>query len=440
MGPVGQDLWNATVPFAINTNLVYSFEFSVPISGWAATDIVTPESSISGQARYTTNAAQSIAGAGSSVVVDFEDKVYDINNEVTAGAGWLFTAKTAGYYQVNARVTYASSSAWGAGEYAVLELRKNSTTVALATNKVIDATVTQEYAVSVSDAVYLNPGDTLDVRTAQTSGSTIALVNVGSYNYISISKVTGPGSQSFYISSPLVAPPDGTGIKLKSSTNTDVMTVSDTGSAVITATSGVGLIVKGSGTTSASSNQIWRASDNTTLGYVENGGAWTMLGNVTSTGGNFVVGTAGKGIDFTATASIGTPSSELLNDYEEGTYTPTVYGTFSLGNGTLTARYVKVGVKIYVSIRIVWGTTTTTTGLAITGIDLPTSATYDSSGTFYVRDSGSGGVYGGLAFIRTNADPAKLGLRTFANADIAPTVPITFSDGDELSISITYID
>ena len=210
----------------------------LPISGWSATDIVTPEASISGQARYTTNAAQSIAGTGSSVVVDFEDKVYDINSEVTTGAGWLFTAKSAGYYQVNARVTYALSSAWGAGEYAVLELRKNSSTVALATNKVVDATGTQEYAVSVSDAVYLNTGDTLDVRTAQTSGSNISLVNVGSYNYVSISKITGPGSQSFYISSPLVAAADGTGIKFKSSTYADIGSATDAGAWTLGSSSG----------------------------------------------------------------------------------------------------------------------------------------------------------------------------------------------------------
>jgi hypothetical protein len=257
--------------------------FSVPISGWAATDIVTPESSISGQARYTTNAAQNIPNA-SLTVVNFEDKSYDINNEVTTGAGWIFTAKTSGKYQVNAQVLLNTSAAWGAGDYATIIIGLNGSTYSTRQIKYVDATVTQEVSISISDIVPLEVGDTVSILVGQYSGTNITLYASGVYNSVSISKVTGPGSQSFYISSPLVAPPDGTGIKLKNSTNTDVMTVSDAGAAVITATSGVGLIVKGSGTTSSSSNQIWRASDNTTLGYVENGGAWTFNHNDASTG------------------------------------------------------------------------------------------------------------------------------------------------------------
>lgn len=51
----------------------------------------------------------------------------------------------------------------------------------------------------------------------------------------------------------------------------------------------------------------------------------------------------GKGIDFSATSGTGT--SELLDDYEEGTWTPTLIGSTS-GSATLTvsgSSYVKVG-------------------------------------------------------------------------------------------------
>ena len=48
-------------------------------------------------------------------------------------------------------------------------------------------------------------------------------------------------------------------------------------------------------------------------------------GDVTISNGNLVMGTSGKGIDFSATSnSSGTMGSELLNDYEEGTWTPTL--------------------------------------------------------------------------------------------------------------------
>ena len=49
-------------------------------------------------------------------------------------------------------------------------------------------------------------------------------------------------------------------------------------------------------------------------------------GNVTVNTGNLVIGTAGKGIDFSAqtasSASGASATSELLDHYEEGTWTP----------------------------------------------------------------------------------------------------------------------
>jgi hypothetical protein len=49
-------------------------------------------------------------------------------------------------------------------------------------------------------------------------------------------------------------------------------------------------------------------------------------GNQTVVDGNIVIGTSGNGVDFSATPgpSAGTMTSELLDDYEEGTWTPTL--------------------------------------------------------------------------------------------------------------------
>ena len=71
-------------------------------------------------------------------------------------------------------------------------------------------------------------------------------------------------------------------------------------------------------------------------------------GNVTIHTGNLVIGTSGKGIDFSATGgpTNGTGSSELLDDYEEGSWSPAVAtGTAgAVGN----ARYVKIGRMVHV--------------------------------------------------------------------------------------------
>lgn len=66
-------------------------------------------------------------------------------------------------------------------------------------------------------------------------------------------------------------------------------------------------------------------------------------GNLVLTSGNLVVAD-GKGIDFSATAGTGT--SELLSDYEEGTFTPTISSGYSVAPSAYTIQngsYVKVG-------------------------------------------------------------------------------------------------
>ena len=62
--------------------------------------------------------------------------------------------------------------------------------------------------------------------------------------------------------------------------------------------------------------------------------------------GNLIMGSAGKGIDFSATGDgAGTDSSELFDDYEEGTFTPVLGGTTNHSSYNLTGfgDYVKIG-------------------------------------------------------------------------------------------------
>ena len=102
--------------------------------------------------------------------------------------------------------------------------------------------------------------------------------------------------------------------------------------------------------------------------------------------GNLIMGTAGKGIDFSATSNgSGTTSSELLNDYEEGTWTPTVvaasgtYTTVTNQRGT----YTKIGRQVTVQFYfIVSDKGTGTAGAQIT--NLPFTVKSTSAGDQYV--------------------------------------------------------
>lgn len=79
----------------------------------------------------------------------------------------------------------------------------------------------------------------------------------------------------------------------------------------------------------------------------------SATGDVTISTGNVVMGTSGKGIDFSATASgSGTMTSELLNDYEEGTWVGTLTGSTTNPTVPVTAtgRYTKIGRVVTVQI------------------------------------------------------------------------------------------
>ena len=109
----------------------------------------------------------------------------------------------------------------------------------------------------------------------------------------------------------------------------------------------------------------------------------TFAGDVTLSTGNLVLGTAGKGIDFSITSHPAGMTSELLADYEEGTWTPnqgsglTVVGAFS-SLGT----YTKIG-RVMTVTGILFGATS----IAVTATNpvtsnLPfTQATGHSGGT-----------------------------------------------------------
>ena len=71
-------------------------------------------------------------------------------------------------------------------------------------------------------------------------------------------------------------------------------------------------------------------------------------GNTTLDNGNLKIGTAGKGIDFSASADgAGTNRSEVLTDYEHGTWTPVPEGGQTI-NTIASSFYQKIGQMVYV--------------------------------------------------------------------------------------------
>ena len=107
-----------------------------------------------------------------------------------------------------------------------------------------------------------------------------------------------------------------------------------------------------------------------------NRGQFDTSGNLKIENGNLVVGTAAKGIDFSANTHAAGMTSELLDWYEEGTFTPVIYGASSAGSGTYTTQvgeYTRIGNRVFFLINIAWSAHTGTGSMRLNGFPFASS-------------------------------------------------------------------
>jgi hypothetical protein len=99
----------------------------------------------------------------------------------------------------------------------------------------------------------------------------------------------------------------------------------------------------------------------------------TRTGDQTIVAGNLVIGTAGKGIDFSADPATAGMTSELFDDYEEGTFTPVLSSSGTAPTITSYTNqlgfYTKVGNRVFATINLRATMTNAGTGYpVITGL------------------------------------------------------------------------
>jgi hypothetical protein len=105
-----------------------------------------------------------------------------------------------------------------------------------------------------------------------------------------------------------------------------------------------------------------------------------------------VMSTSGTGIDFSATASgSGTMTSELLNDYEEGTWTGTIGGTTTNPTTpvTSTGRYTKIGRQVSVEIGFYGDTTGASGRITVSGLPFTSNASIGRPGLILIDTMGT---------------------------------------------------
>jgi len=184
------------------------------------------------------------------------------------------------------------------------------------------------------------------------------------------------------------------------------------------------------------------ANDTTTPIYLVTSNSTTRMeiaatgaGDVKINTGNLVIGTSGKGIDFSATPGTGT--SELLADYEEGTFLPVVQGSTAAGVGVYSAqsgKYTKVGNLVTVQIYLIWSAHTGTGNIWVGNLPFTNASSYWSASVGYLNNIAltAGSVM--TAFVEVNA--SYIPLWEYPTGGGASTaVPIDVAGGIILSAS-----
>lgn len=148
----------------------------------------------------------------------------------------------------------------------------------------------------------------------------------------------------------------------------------------------------------------------------------TLTGNVSMTTGNLVVGTDGKGIDFSITPNTGT--SELFEDYEEGTWNvglaPATGSFTSLTFASADGYYRKVGNMVHVC-GYFWTIGAITLGTAsgqlrITGLPYTVATTVPVGSAWTNPDSGN---YNPPAALCTGVYASGTALYMFKNGTVS---------------------
>jgi len=158
-------------------------------------------------------------------------------------------------------------------------------------------------------------------------------------------------------------------------------------------------------------------------------------GNVSITSGNLVMGTANKGIDFSVNPSATGMTSELLNDYEEGTWTPSVGGTATYT--TQSGFYTKVGRLVTAQCQLTINVIGTGSTTVISGLPFP-------EGRVQIASISVGfftGLATNVAFLSGYVD-ANSSTITFTGTTVAATgmtnAVAIFGSGARVNLTVTY--
>jgi hypothetical protein len=161
-------------------------------------------------------------------------------------------------------------------------------------------------------------------------------------------------------------------------------------------------------------------------------------GDVSISTGNVVIATSGKGIDFSIDSNAGGATSELLNDYEEGTFVPTLSGSTTNPTTTQsgTGRYTKVGRQV--TVQIVFSNVNTAGAVGriiVNGLPFANNGPVEAISSVAFINAG---VFTGIPFGLTSASSTTIDLYSSQSGATIQSVTYNAGDGQYIWIDLTY--
>ena len=229
--------------------------------------------------------------------------------------------------------------------------------------------------------------------------------------------------------------------------NADDLTVATSGNTGITIRSGTSNTgnIFWSDATSGADQYVgaleYHHSDNKFKFNISNTTRMTVdsTGDVTVSDGDLIIGTAGHGISFDGFDAGGV--SNLLDDYEEGTFTPSFGFNLANFNGSYSAqggRYTKIGNLVSISMQIE-ATKGTGTGGTATIYNIPFTPINEDN----ARASGSVGFYNGFTCTRpivilVEQNQTQFPLRHSGSSQATSIGASDMASSFRIYISVTY--
>ena len=159
----------------------------------------------------------------------------------------------------------------------------------------------------------------------------------------------------------------------------------------------------------------------------------TSAGDVQVKTGNLVIGTSGKGIDFSATTDATGMTSELLDDYEEGSWTPVCTSSgYTLVGASTKGFYTKIGNLVSIHFQVRFSAVgTNLASAAFSGLPFASSSELHHAGV--TRESTS---YGDIFVAQVSAGNANVAINSMdgvVNGDNA-----SFATNRNYNTQLTY--